>query len=170
MRGFFSLELWRGFKIAELTEVRRQQGDSDFISLLNKIRVGAVVNEVEKLLKSRFVAKNDLFCPKHAVHMFAENCPVIDYNELMLNEIDGQTISLSAIDDIPHEVQLSDKQLETIRARKIGDTGNLASVLKLKIGAQVMLTCNINIEDRLVNGLAGKVMRIGHERNTVKGI
>ena len=170
MRGFFSLELWRGFKIAELTEVMRQQGDSDFISLLNKIRVGAVVNEVEKLLKSRFVAKNDLFCPKHAVHMFAENCPVIDYNELMLNEIDGQTISLSAIDDIPHEVQLSDKQLETIRARKIGDTGNLASVLKLKIGAQVMLTCNINIEDRLVNGLVGKVMRIGHERNTVKGI
>ena len=132
---------------------------------------------MEKLLKSRFVAKNDLFYPKHAVHMlkhavhmFAENCPVIDYNELMLNETDGQTISLSAIDDIPHEGQLSDKQLETIRARKFGDTGNLASVLKLKIGAQVMLTCNINIEDRLVNGLVGKVMRIGHERNTVKVI
>ena len=33
-----------------------------------------------------------------------------------------------------------------------------------------MLTCNINIEDRLVNGLVGKVMRIGHKRNTVKVI
>ena len=31
-----------------------------------------------------------------------------------------------------------------------------------------MLTCNINIDDRLVNGLVGKVMRIGHKRNTVK--
>ena len=27
----------------------------------------------------------------------------------MLNEIDEQTISLSATDDIPHEVQLADK-------------------------------------------------------------
>ena len=78
----------------------------------------------------------------------------------MLNEIDGQTISLSAIDDIPHEVHLSDKQLQTIRARKIGDT----------IGDQDMLTCNINIEDRLVTGLVGKVMRIRHLRNTVKVI
>ena len=40
--------------------------------------------------KSRFVAKNDLFYPKHAVHMLAENCPVIDYNELMLNNQSGQ--------------------------------------------------------------------------------
>ena len=33
-----------------------------------------------------------------------------------------------------------------------------------------MLTCNINIEDRLVTGLVGKVIRIGHLRNTVKVI
>ena len=49
----------------------------------------------------------------------------------MLNEIDRQTISFNAIDDIRHEVHLSNKQLQTIRARKIGDTGNLASILKL---------------------------------------
>ena len=33
-----------------------------------------------------------------------------------------------------------------------------------------MLTCNINIEDRLLNGLVEQVIRIGHERNTVKWI
>ena len=43
----------------------------------------------------------------------------------MLNEMEGQTISINAIDDIPHEVQLSDKQIDAIRARKIGDTRNL---------------------------------------------
>ena len=68
----------------------------------------------------------------------------------MLNEMEGQTISINAIDDIPHEVQLSDKQIDAIRARKIGDTRNLVSILRIKIGAQVMLTSNINIEDRLV--------------------
>ena len=81
----------------------------------------------------------------------------------MLNEIDGQTISLSVlsvIDGIPCEAELSEKQLKRIRARKIGESGNLASVLRLKADAQVMLTCDINIEDRLVNGLVGKVMRM----------
>ena len=60
--------------------------------------------------------------------------------------------------------------METIRARKIGGTENLTNNLRFKIGAQVMLTCNINVEDSLVNGLVGNVMRIGHERNTVKVI
>ena len=32
-------------------------------------------------------------------------------------------------------------------------------MLKLKIDAQIMLTVNVNIEDRLVNGLVGKVMQ-----------
>ena len=66
-----------GFKIVELTEVMRQQGDYEFISLLSKIRVGAVDDEVEKLLKSRFVAKDNLFYPDHAVHMFPEKVQLL---------------------------------------------------------------------------------------------
>ena len=33
MKEIFSLEFWGGSKIAELTEVMRQQGDHEFISL-----------------------------------------------------------------------------------------------------------------------------------------
>ena len=33
-----------------------------------------------------------------------------------------------------------------------------------------MLTRNINIEDRLINRLVEKFMRIGHEKNTIKAI
>ena len=77
MRRFFSLELWKGFKNVKLTEAMRQQGDYEFISLLSKIRVGAVDDEVEKLLKSRFVVKDNLFYPDHAVHMFAEKVQLL---------------------------------------------------------------------------------------------
>ena len=76
----------------------------------------------------------------------------------MLNEILGEVISINATDEVPQEIRLSDKQTETIKARKIGDTRNLASVLNLKVGAQVRLTINIDLEDRLVNGLVSKVM------------
>ena len=68
--------------------------------------------------------------------MFAENKPSVDYNELMLNKILGEVISINAIDGVPQEIHLSGKQTETIRTRKIGDTGNLASLLNLKVGAK----------------------------------
>ena len=108
--------------------------------------------------------------PKYALHMYAENKPSVDYNELMLNEILGELISINATDEVPQEIHFSDKQTETIRARTIGDTGNLASILNLKVGAQVMLTINIDLEDRLVNGLVGKVMYLRYVRDEVKVI
>ena len=169
IKGYSSLELWNNFKVVELTEVMRQSGDLDFISFLNKIQVGIVDYEGEKIL-SRFIAKDNPAYPKHALHMFAENKPSVDYNELMLNEILGEVISINAIDEVPQEIHLSDKQTETIRARKIGDTENQASVLSLKVGAQVMLTINIDLEDRLVNGLVGKVMYLRYVRDEVKVI
>ena len=46
--------------------------------------------------------------------MFAENSPAVDYNDLILNEMEGQTMSINAIDNIPHEVQFSDKQIDAI--------------------------------------------------------
>ena len=158
IKGYSSLELWNNFKVVELTEVMRQSGDLDFISFLNKIQVGIVDYEGEKILLSRFIAKDNPAYPKHALHMFAENKPSVDYNELMLNEI-LEVISINAIiDEVQQEIHRSDKQTETIRARKIGDTENLAGVLNLKVGAQVMLTITIDLELRLVNGLVSKVM------------
>ena len=85
----------------------------------------------------------------------------------MLNEILGEVISINAIDEVPQEIHLSDKQTETIRARKIGDTENQASVLSLKVGAQVMLTINIDLEDRLVNGLVVKVIYLRYVNDEV---
>ena len=38
IKGFIALDLRRKFQMLELTEVRRQKGDLEFISLLNKIR------------------------------------------------------------------------------------------------------------------------------------
>ena len=42
---------WMLFKITELTEVMRQTGDQDLITLLNNIRTG--------ILKSKFIEKSD---------------------------------------------------------------------------------------------------------------
>ena len=44
--------------------------------------------------------------------------------------------------------------------RKQTETGGLASTLKLKLGAKVMLTVNIDISDKLINGQIGIVKNI----------
>ena len=46
------------FKYAELTEVARQH-DKLFINFLNKFRVDNIDDDVEKLVKARFVVESD---------------------------------------------------------------------------------------------------------------
>ena len=59
---------------------------------MNKIRVEIVDYEGEKILLSKFIAKDNPAYPKHALHIFAENKPSVDYNESLLNEILGEII------------------------------------------------------------------------------
>ena len=73
IKGFIALDLWRKFQMVELTEVMRQRGDFEFISLLNEIREGEIDDHVVNTLKSRFLKEKSF--PQHVVHMFAENKP-----------------------------------------------------------------------------------------------
>ena len=109
IKGYLSLELWSNFKVAELIEIMRKRGDLEFISFLNTIQVGIVDYEGEKILLSRFIAKDNPAYPKHALHVFVENKRSVDYNELMLNKILGEVISVNAIEEVPQEIHLPDK-------------------------------------------------------------
>ena len=64
------LHLWRMFQFAELTEVMRQRGDTKFIDLLNKMRVGNVDEDVRKQIRERFLKESDINYPeKHCMCM-----------------------------------------------------------------------------------------------------
>ena len=105
--------------------------------------------------------------------MFAEISPVVDYydyNDKMQNGIEVPVGTITATDDILQKIYLSNKQIDTIKERNIDDKGNLADVLRTKLGALVMLISNIDIEDRLINRLVGKIASIGDENGAVKVI
>ena len=86
----------------------------------------------------------------------------------MLNQIDNTLISLTAIDQIPKGVpkHVYDRILELNQGR----TGDLAFQLDIKISARVMLTSNVDISDRLINGQIGTIVYVYTRQNVASKI
>lgn len=60
------------------------------------------------------------------------------------------------------------KKIEEVLNRNQSSTAGLAQLLHIKINAKVMLTVNIDVKDRLVNGKLGTVIHIARNpRNEV---
>ena len=153
--------LWGLFEIADLTEVMRQQGDNNFINLLNHVRT-ADLDDYVSILKSRFVLPTESY-PKDALHNFAENAPANIHNVNLLDSINSEMYSITPIDSIPKNVALS--KIEKVLNQSQSEMGGLARTLELKVNARVMLTVNVDLEDRLVNGQLGTVKHFQKDQN-----
>ena len=69
--------------------------------MLNKVRVGNIDNDDEKLLKTRFIHESDENYPKDALHMYSENEPAMKRNNAVLNDLPGDLYKIEAVDKIP---------------------------------------------------------------------
>ena len=102
---------------------------------------------------SRIIDKCDVDYPWDALHIFAENSRALKHNMLMLNLISSKTYNVPAIDHIPSNTP--HHEIVRIRNANQSQTCGFSSNLLLKIGARVMLTSNIEISDRVINGKSG---------------
>ena len=146
------------FKLFELTQVVRQKDDSIFTSLLNRLRIGECTEEDLKLLKSREITSTQKDYSHNILHVYRTNKDVDERNLLMLNRLCNDTpqYTINA-----HDTQSENHYFTTINtSAKCTDTGGLHSVLKVGIGAQVMLTVNVDVADGLVNGARGKIVHL----------
>ena len=146
------------FVLHELTEIMRQKDNLLFANVLGRIRTGDWNDEDIATLKSREICKDNPLYPSKALHVFAFNKDVNEHNETKLNELatEDEQIVLKATDDkydTTGAVDLS--KLPSSKSRT--ETGGLETTLKLAVGARVMMTVNVNVEDGLVNGVTGTV-------------
>ncbi|XP_030219661.1 ATP-dependent DNA helicase PIF1 [Gadus morhua] len=128
----------------ELTEVRRQT-DQSFISLLQAVRVGRVTEEITaKLMESAYhkIERDGILATRLCTH----KDDVELTNENKLKQLPGSEHVFEALDSDPSQVKTIDAQSPVSRA------------LQLKVGAQVMLTRNLEVERGLVNGARGVVL------------
>ncbi|XP_041981756.1 ATP-dependent DNA helicase PIF1 [Aricia agestis] len=128
----------------ELKQVHRQS-DPEFISILNSIRIGRVTSEIsERLINTakQKIESDGILATRLCSH--TNDSKTINNNKL--RDLDGEEKLFSA-QDSDNATHLLDMQ--TIAPSK----------LVLKIGAQVMLLKNINVNAGLVNGARGVVIR-----------
>ena len=156
---------WKLFEISELHEVMRQRGDSELIDLLNKVRTASLDESDEILLKSRFITENDTNYPFDALHIFAENSPCQAHNSKKLNANGNKLYSIHAKDEVPKNI--SKDVINKALLRNQSQTGGLSELLHIKVDVRVMLTVNIDIADRLINGQIGTVKHISGDLNNI---
>ena len=89
----------------ELVEIMRQKDDQPFIELLNRLRVAQHTEADIQIIQSRAVDVNDKNnYPLNELHVWAENKPVMDYNNQRLEEILMPLYVLQAVDQYPKNV------------------------------------------------------------------
>ena len=81
------VELWYLFKMAELTEVISQRGDTRLIVTLNKVRVGGVDDAADFFLKSRLAVQKEISYPIDTFHLFAKNASADAQNKFKIKQL-----------------------------------------------------------------------------------
>lgn len=173
----FTSSTWRdlNLKTVRLT-VPQRFNDEKFFRLLARVRVGLQTERDVKKLKSRHQAYID---QKHLesdilpTTLFGRKVDVESYNMERLDALEGKTYGFTGKDSVfVRNVDVLEMERDQVKAESSTLTevpGVLSSdeiiILDdlaprrviLKVGAQVMLTRNLNLEQKLVNGSRGVV-------------
>ena len=161
-RAFVLRNLWRLFTVISLEENHRQGEDKVYGDLLNRVRTGSQTEEDVALLKTRVRPKDDPSLDKNALHIYGTNAKVNARNDAKLEEIVGDLYTIKA--------KNSSKTVKQFKVNNAGCIKNtpFQSILKLKIGCEVVLTHNINVLDGLVNGSRGVLVDVEMTGEAIK--
>ena len=157
--AFLVGSLWKMFNVVILKHNHRQGEDQKYADLLNRIRVGEVNEEDVITLETRVRPWNHPDIPHDALVVTCTNVEVNQINEDRLQQIDSPEYVIDSINKTNTQKQFKPR---TDASGAIKGTP-LQKQLKLKVGAKVMLTYNIDTCDCLTNGAFGEVL--GYEFN-----
>ena len=145
--------LWGKFKFIILSKNHRQGTDKVYAELLNRVSVGETTDEDMRLLLTRHRKYNDPDIPVDALRIFLVNDSVNKFNDFRLNQLPGEEVQFTASISRPTGRRGS-PPLENTGAVK---GTSMQYKLRLKKGARVMLTSNIDTKDHMTNGAFGVV-------------
>jgi ATP-dependent DNA helicase PIF1 len=180
-RYIFQTDAWRlsDFKSVNLEENFRQSEDSRFLQLLNNARLGVLTPDDETLLKTRIRLKRANNADGCVTRIFSCKNDVNRVNNKKLSRIDGDKHVYRGHYINCATVGKQQQQQQQQGLRKVQNTGAMTHPdkqtpqpeqdsyfkslpvdheIELKVGALVLLCCNLDVENGLFNGTPGKVV------------
>jgi ATP-dependent DNA helicase PIF1 len=165
----FNTDIWAecDFKVVNLTQVIRQE-NLDFANILQELRLGEVSDKTKKLLLSRTGKWNRQTVNKDGIKptlLYSTNKNVDELNNKELDELikNGMKSKKYIVKVNTKRTKLSMIEVNNLIEYKIKDI----KIIELAIGAQVMLTKNIAVEQGLANGSRGVVVGFNEEKNNM---
>ena len=146
--------LWKKFRVILLRTNHRQGEDREYAEVLNRIRLANFTEDDVKTLETRIRKLNDPDIPRSALVVSCTNKEVNCINEDRLSTVKGKEYVIEAI--TKRNTQKNFKPRTDASGAISGTT--LQKILKLKVGAKVVLTFNLDTCDCLTNGAFGEVV------------
>lgn len=130
-----------------------RQANKEFAALLGRVAEGAITQEDAKLLRSRVVAP-----PTDAVRLMGKNDMAAEHNTLKMSQIQESEVKYAMKVDceVFTDAQQRAEQDSFVKTCKRNCLAE--EKLTLKLGAFVMLLCNLDVEHGLANGTCGHII------------
>lgn len=139
---------FKKFMVVELTTNFRQSEDTQWRSMLSRMRLGKMTIEDHEILEGKVVENDDVFS------IYPTNKDVNNVNKIRYSSIKEEEQEYLPV--------YSGKNYLVMEIKKQFAAKNM-ELLKLKVGARVMLLRNIDTENGLVNGALGLVTRLNYK-------
>ena len=154
---FFHSDAYKAgdFKFIELTKNHRQKGDREFFEVLNRIREGKTTVDDIDLLNTRYTPDESKY--DHFVSLFPTKAEAERVNTDHINQLESREY-------VYYAETVLDKR--TNKNKSFDSIFPIANVLRLKVGASVMMVAN-DPEHRWVNGSLGIVKELDEDHISV---
>jgi hypothetical protein len=148
----------RNFVTVCLRKNYRQNKDTSFRDILNRIRIGKVTDEDLKILNTRVIDDCEWYADhEDNIRLCTTVKDVAIHNKVALDMIDGETYKFYA--------SITGDFCSTTEYK----SGNYPDIIELKVGCPVMITRNDTSEDKaFVNGDMGILVGCDVENHTVQ--
>ena len=146
--------IWKNLKSVVLKTNHRQGEGNFWTECLNRLRKGMVTEEDISILESRRIKNFPHKDFDDAIHAFSTNAEVDEVNQRKLSALPGLPIQMDAKVECPKSYK------PTIKPHGTFDDTKFLKTLSLKVGAKVMLIHNVSLQDKLVNGVTGRVLEV----------